>query len=122
MRQRTAALYFYIVAAIFVSLGCASDRPKGLPGGAAIVAEGSGPLVFTAVDKGTVYVRDASGDRVLYQSPIDKGQRIEVDPNANRVTLDGRPVDTAAPLRPNGNYQLYLKLAVQREYHPMMNP
>jgi hypothetical protein len=121
MRQPTAALLI-ITTAIFVFLGCASDRPKDLPGGAVIVAEGSGPLVFTAVDKGTVYVRDVSANRILYQSPIEKGQRIEVDPAANRVTLDGRPVDTAAPLHPTGNYQIYLKLAQQREYHPMMNP
>ncbi|MDB5322393.1 MAG: hypothetical protein JWN40_4024 [Phycisphaerales bacterium] len=121
MRQQTAAL-LVITTAIFVSLGCASDRPKDLPGGAVIVAEGSGPLVFTAVDKGTVYVRDVTADRVLYQSTIQKGQRIEFDPAANRVTLDGRPVDTAAPLRPAGSYQIYLKLAQQREYHPMMNP
>ena len=121
MRQRTATLLF-VAGAIFVSFGCVSERPKGLPGGAAIVAEGSGPLVFTAVDKGTVYVRDASADRVLYQSPIEKGQRIEVDPTSNRVTLDGRTVEPAAPLRPNGSYQVYLKLPEQREYHPMMNP
>jgi hypothetical protein len=121
MRQQTAALLF-VAGAIFVSFGCASGRPKGLPGGAAIVAEGSGPLAFTALDKGTAFVRDASADRILYQSPIEKGQRIEVDPAANRVTLDGRPVDMAARLRPGGSYQIFLKLAQQREYHPMMNP
>ena len=70
-------------------------------GGQAItdVVGGQIPLVFTAMDKGTLYVRDASADRILYQSPIDKGQRIEVDPTANRVILDGRQVETAAPLQ-----------------------
>jgi len=120
MRQQTAALLFVVIA-IFVPIGCASDGPKGLPHGAAIVAEGSGPLVFTAPDKGTLYVRDAHADQVVFQSPAEKGQRIEVDPTGNRVTLDGRQVNTP-PLHSNVNYQIYMKLAEQREYHPMMNP
>jgi len=121
MRQQTAALLF-VAATMFVSIGCASDGPKGLPGGAALVAEGSGPLVFSAPDKGTLYVRDAQADKIVFQSSVDKGQRIEVDPIGNRVTLDGRQVNTTAPLHSNVNYQIYTKLAEQREYHPMMNP
>src|SRR6476469_8387854 len=109
MRQQTAALFF-VTAWIFASFGCAAHGPKGLPGGAVIVAEGSGPLVFTAMDKGTAFVRDVSADNVIYQSPVEKGQRIEVDPAGNRVTLDGRQVNTTGPLRSNGSYQIYLKL------------
>jgi len=107
---------------MFVSIGCASDGPNGLPHGAALVAEGSGPLVFTAPDKGTLYVRDSHADKTVLQSAVEKGQRIEVDPIGNRVTLDGRQVSTTAPLHSNVNYQIYMKLAEQREYHPMMNP
>jgi DNA-binding beta-propeller fold protein YncE len=120
MRQQTAALLF-VATAMFVLDGCATDGPKGLPGGAALVAEGSGPLVFTASDKGTVYVRDAQADRLVFQSPVEKGQRVEVDPAGNRVTLEGRQV-SAPPLRSNVSYQIYMKRAEQREYHPMMNP
>jgi hypothetical protein len=120
MRQQTAALLL-LATAMLVSIGCASDGPKGLPHGAAIVAEGSGPLVFTAPDKGTVYVRDPHADQVLFHSPVEKGQRIEVDPTGNRVTLDGRQVNTP-PLHSNASYQIYMKLEEHHEYHPMMNP
>jgi hypothetical protein len=121
MRQQTAALLF-VAATMFLSIGCAGDGPKGLPHGAVVVAEGSGPLVFTAPDKGALYVRDSRADKTLLQSPVDKGQRIEVDPIGNRVTLDGRQLNTTAPLDPKVSYQIYMKLAEQREYHPMMNP
>jgi hypothetical protein len=99
MRQQTAALLL-VGTALFASIGCASDGPKGLPHGAAIVAEGSGPLVFTAPDKGTLYVRDAHADQVVFQSPVEKGQRIEVDPTGNRVTLDGRQANATARFVP----------------------
>jgi len=122
MRQQTAALLF-VASALFVSIGCAAaNGPKGLPHGAAIVAEGSGPLVFTAPDKGTLYVCDPHADKTLLQTPVEKGQRIEVDPIGNRLTLDGRQVNTTSPLDPKVSYQIYMKLAEQREYHPMMNP
>jgi len=121
MRQQTAALLL-VGTALFISIGCASDGPKGLPHGAAIVAEGSGPLVFTAPDKGTLYIRDAHADQVVFQSPVEKGQRIEVDPTGNRVTLDGRQANATAPLHSSASYQIYMKLEEHHEYHPMMNP
>ena len=120
MRQQTAAL-FLVATALFVSMGCASEGPRGLPGGSALVAEGGGPLVFTAPDKGTLYVYDPRAHHVVFQCAVEKGQRLEIDPIGNQVTLDGRQVSTSA-LHSNVSYQIFMKVAEQREYHPMMNP
>src|SRR4051812_47574581 len=75
-------------------IGCASSGPRGLPGGAVLIGEGADKVAVTAADKGTLYVRDARADRVVYVGSIDKGQRVELDARSNRLTIDGRPVDT----------------------------
>jgi hypothetical protein len=100
---------------------CNSSVPSGLPGGAALIREGAGPLTVYAPDNGIVYVRDLPADQIVYQGPVTKGQRIELDPGAERLTVDGQAVKTKR-LRPDATFQVYVKAAGHREYHPSYNP
>jgi hypothetical protein len=110
-----------VLMGLFLGQGCASGGPKGIPGGAMLVKEGNANLSYTATEKGTLYVRDQAADRVVYQGPVNAGQRLDIDLVARRITLDGREV-SAGQLRPDRVYQFFLKTGEQREYHPMMNP
>ena len=100
---------------------CTSNAPAGLPGGAALIREGAGPLSVTATDDGMVYIRDLPADTIIYDGPVSKGQRLDVDPANGRVTVDGHIVKTK-PLRPDATFQIVLKPAGHREYHPAYNP
>jgi hypothetical protein len=102
--------------------GCQSAGPRGVPGGA-VLAQSGGPVIsFTAVNPGTVYLRDQTADRVIIEIQVNQGQRVEVDARANEVRVDDRPARAAPALNPQGVYQLFYKPAERREYHPMMNP
>jgi hypothetical protein len=110
-----------VLMGLFIGQGCSSGGPKGIPGGAMLVKEGNANLSYTATEKGTLYVRDQPADRVVYQSPVNAGQRLDTDLVAQRITLDGREV-SAGKLRADRVYQIFLKPGEQREYHPTMNP
>ena len=102
--------------------GCKTASPRGVPGGAVLAQEGGPVISFTAVNPGTVYLRDRTGDRVIMEIGVNQGQRVEVDAKANEVRVDDRPARAAPALNPQGVYQLFYKPAERREYHPMMNP
>src|SRR4051812_38943691 len=85
--------------ALAVASGCTPQGLTGIPGGAIMSQEGNGNLIFTAGDKGTIFLRDQPADRVIYQGPIEKGQQIKIDAGANRVTVDGKTVTTTTALR-----------------------
>jgi hypothetical protein len=89
--------------------GCASNGLTGLPGGAALVQEGGAMLNFTATEKGMLYLRDQPADRLIYQGPVAPGQKLELDATTNRITLEGRPLATDAPLRRDATYQVFFK-------------
>jgi hypothetical protein len=110
-----------LLVALLVLAGCNSTAPPGLPGGAVLIGEGDRRLSIAAPDNGTLYVRDLPADTVVYEGPVNKGQRIDLDAAAGRLTIDGRAVQ-AKPLRPDGTFQLFLKPPERREYHPMMTP
>jgi hypothetical protein len=101
---------------------CSTGQPRGLPAGSMLVKEGGGPFTYTAADKGTLYLRDQPADRIILETSVTPGQRLEVDTAANRVTLDGRPIDVRGSLRADATYQVFVKVGEHREYHPTMNP
>lgn len=101
---------------------CSSNRPANLPGGARLVAESPAPLAFTAEEKGTLYLRDRAADQVLFATPLNPGQRVDVDPKSNRITVNNTPLPGGPALLPTAHYELFFKPAAQREYHPSYNP
>jgi len=120
MRLTPAALAFAILFLSFAP-GCASNGLKSVPGDAMLVQEGGSAFTYTATDPGTVYVRDQGADRIIYSGRMSPGDQLQVDSNAQRVTVAGRTVKTPA-LRPDASYQVFFLKGEHREYHPMMNP
>ncbi len=102
--------------------GCKSSNVVGVPEGAKLIQESNANATFTATEKGMIFIRDQPADSVIYQGPVNAGQKLVVDAKENRVTLDGHRVITTAPLRPDGVYQVFFKAQEVHAYHPMMNP
>jgi hypothetical protein len=90
----------------FAGAGCESDSDKPLaykheplkgaalheiPAGATVVKEGHEPLLFQVPSDGTVWVYNASDKRWSTPPPC-VGQNIEVDPDHDFVTVDGKKV------------------------------
>src|SRR5947207_335690 len=108
---------FLVVVCVVVAMdggGCGSAGPRGVPGGAwvggggdgggggwggrrggaggAVLVQEGGPVIsFTAVNPGTIYLRDQTADRVIMEIGVNQGQRVEVDARANEVRVDDRP-------------------------------
>lgn len=72
--------------------GCAADmRPPDVPASAMNKAQGDQRLVYTASDPGTVWVSEGANN-IVYSAPVAAGDRVVVDPNANKILLNGQVV------------------------------
>ena len=81
-----------LIVPLLLVVGCMSERSSQIPGDAGIFNEGNGVLSFTASAPGTVYVYNRNTDKVIYSGPMDRGQNLTVDPDKERITVDGRTV------------------------------
>ena len=74
--------------------GCQQQkRSTQVPQGSTPVGRATAqPLTWTADRTGTVYVVDAPDDTVVYRGTVRTGQMLVVDPQVNRVSVDGRVV------------------------------
>jgi hypothetical protein len=96
------------VAAATLVTGCAASgsHPNDVPGTAMLRSEGTGRIVDTAPDNGTVYVYDNSEDRMIYSGTVMSGQRVTVNPKDDRIDVDDRKVSDQT--LPNGDsYRIY---------------
>jgi hypothetical protein len=107
-RMRHFAASTAALSAIFVGVsGCESDNDEPLayehrtiqgdarndvPATASLVKEGHEPLMFQAPSDGTVWVYNASDHRLVYSGSLRLGQTVNVDPDHDFVTVDGRKV------------------------------
>jgi hypothetical protein len=113
-------LPLFVLALLTVG-GC-SSTPSKLPGGAKLVAEAPAPWNYTAPEKGTLYLYDATSNEILFIAPLEPNKSIAVDANAGHVTVNGSPIPAAPHPAADAKYQLFFKPATQREYHPVYNP
>jgi hypothetical protein len=58
-----------------------------IPSGARLVADGTGPLDYTATADGTVYVQDATTRTTVASGRVDKGDRVRVEFDEDRVRI-----------------------------------
>jgi hypothetical protein len=74
--------------------GCASDRNSAVPASAIMRSEGNGDSVSATADPGggTVYVYDATDQKMIYSGEIHSGQVVTVSSKDDNVTIDGRVV------------------------------
>jgi hypothetical protein len=73
--------------------GCASsDRPKEVPQSALYKAGGDERVVFVADQDGTLYVTEEGPKSVLYSGRVMRGDRVVIDPDSDRLTVNERVV------------------------------
>lgn len=73
--------------------GCASsDRPKEVPKAALYKAGGDERIVYVTDQDGTLYVTEDRSNSVLYSGRVARGDRVVVDPDADRLTVNERVV------------------------------
>ena len=80
------------VAAVLLFGGCTYDRHPEIPSDARMLTEGDKVLSQSFQEPGTVYVFDRNTNNMIYAGHVDAGQTIMVDPEHNRISLDGRTV------------------------------
>jgi hypothetical protein len=73
--------------------GCAG-RPKDVPQAAAFKKAGKYKIGYTAEQAGTVYVVDEWDNSTKYKGPVREGDRVEVDPDADTISVNNSPVYT----------------------------
>ncbi len=101
-----AALAALILSVLTLGLpmlpGCKTvEADPNLPGNALMAAEGSGRLAYSAPADGTVYIYDATRDRMIYSGRVEEGERVVVSPDKRHVAIDERPVSEGDITRRN---------------------
>jgi hypothetical protein len=76
---------------MFLAVGCASQH-EAIPPSASLMAENQGRVDFTAPSDGHVYLEDRSANKLVYSGKLNHGERLTVEPNKDRVMVDGRTV------------------------------
>jgi hypothetical protein len=88
--------------------GCAGP-PKGadvIPASATTIASGQNMVSTLAPAAGTVYVYDATDNRVLYVGVVNGGDKVVVDPGAGVITINS--VTVGQPHLP-GDHEYMIK-------------
>lgn len=79
------------------------DRGDRIPGAARVVEEGRGELSYTATEDGTVYVQDAKTKETIVSRRVDRGDRVRVQFDEDRVRVDDETVYDGNLERDNGH-------------------
>ena len=80
---------------------------RALPRDARLVDEvRSGRMSYTARDRGTVYLYDATARRIIWDGRVDDGARVSVIPDKNRIEVNGRE-QADIDLKSNNRFELY---------------
>jgi hypothetical protein len=85
----------------------------GVPEGSVQVDEGKGRMEYTAKSPGTVYVYDVTQDRLVYETKVRDGDRVTVDPEANRLEVNGKQ-DVNRDLQRDDRHRIYFYSDRQR--------
>jgi len=67
---------------------CASNRPTDVPPAAVLKTAGDQRIVYTADAAGVVWVSNTGTNDILYSGAVSRGDRLVLDPAANRLTLN----------------------------------
>lgn len=108
-RPLVAALTFaaLAVACTLAAPGCADTGRAAVPSGAEELTTGrGGVLKATAPRAGRAYVLDRGGDRLVWSGDVVSGDKVTVDPEANRVALNGKTVGES-DLKVDRRYTIY---------------
>ena len=97
-------------AALFIGVaGCSShDRPDEVSPNAATIATGHDLVTATAPHDGTVYVWDATANKMVYTGKVQKGDEVRVDAKKNRVLFNDK-VAVERDLINDHNYKVFFE-------------
>ena len=82
---------------------------ESLPSKARSVASGPGEITYRAHGRGRVYIYDEVDKRVLMSRDVYEGQTIQVDPERDRVLIDGKKVYDRNLERKHGHHIYFEK-------------
>jgi signal peptidase I len=68
------------------------QRPNGVNDQAILKGAGSNLVQFTVSNRGVVWVTDSANNLVLYSGRVAPGDQIVVDPDNNKLTINGNKV------------------------------
>jgi hypothetical protein len=92
------------------------NTARKVPRDARVVDEGrGGTLNYSARGDGEVYLVDSSAQTVIWDAKVRDGDRVTVDPNRNRIEINGRE-QTRIDLKSNDRFQLYFLPTDSRDY------
>jgi hypothetical protein len=97
------------VTGIVLTLGavaCEQQHPQEIPGTAQMVQAGNQQTVYTATQRGMVYVYDQNAHRLIWSGEVSEGKQINIDPQKNQVTVNGMVVSKGT-LTPYHNEQVW---------------
>jgi hypothetical protein len=83
----TSAIAFALLGAACIT-GCSSSMREEQ----SLQIFSAGPITATPSSAGTVYVSDASSNRVIYSGAMNGGDKIVVDPRSNVMTINAATV------------------------------
>jgi len=92
LRLRQFAVPVVGLAMTVFAAGCGMTGRTAIPAGAQSVASGNRELMYTPDRRGTIYVYDTDHDKMVYSTPVQSGDRLQVNAADNRITLNGRTV------------------------------
>jgi hypothetical protein len=105
------ALLVSLVVVSALAGGCRSDRPTSVPKDAVHQAGGypgeNQHMRFIADRDGTFYVTDSWDNTLVYAGPVHAGERVIVDRDAGRVTVNERAV-FEKPMRHTDHWIFFL--------------
>lgn len=84
----------------------AGSTANKVPKDARVVDSGSGSLTYTAREDGSVYLYDEDARRVVWDERIRDGDRVAIDPDNNRIDLNGR-AQSRIDLTSDHRFRLY---------------
>jgi len=71
--------------------GCA-DHPSEVPADGVKVAEGNQKLLYKAPEAGTIFIYESPDNRLIYRSPVRRGDTVELNTNDDRISINGKTV------------------------------
>jgi hypothetical protein len=84
----------------------APSTANKVPKDARVVDSGSDRLSYTANNDGSVYLYDEDARTVVWDQKVRDGDRVSIDPDNNRLELNGRS-QSRLDLNSNHRFRLY---------------
>lgn len=74
-------------------VGCAADRHAEIPQSASVVAEGNRMISYEVPRPGMIWVYNKGNGNMEYAGRVVTGDQLVIDPEHNKITLNGRNVN-----------------------------